>query len=433
MEALSRSGSRQFLVVAIAFWPRRRDQSLFGAFTVIMRIFYGWWIVVACLVAALFGNALGLFGAGVYLHAAVEARQWSITAVSGAATLFYLISAVLLIPVGGWIARDGPRRVMAGGGLALFCGVVGIGRADQIWQAYAAFLSLGIAWACLSTTAVATTLAPWFEKHQGRAISIASLGASAGGMIGAPILVYGIGKIGFPATTVAAGSAGLVSILLLARFVLKRRPQDLGLLPDGEASDKAHSCDGVSWSRHASLRTCALQSVIVAFGLGMMVQVGYLTHQVTLTAPVLGVAGASAVVSVAAVAALCGRLLLVQFADRISQRMTACGVLILAAVALTILALRTDPVVVVLANAVFGLTVGNVTTLSAIIVRREFGSASFGPVFGMASCGIQLVAALGPGFYGVLHDAFGSYSQPLLLAAALDVTAAASIVVCRPQ
>jgi len=163
----------------------------------------------------------------------------------------------------------------------------------------------------------------------------------------------------------------------------------------------------------------------------MMVQVGYLTHQITLTVAVLGIGGASAVVSVAAIAALCGRLLLVQFADRVDQRLITCGVLLLAATALATLASRTDPIVVVIANAVFGLTVGNVTTLSAIIVRREFGSSSFGPVFGMASCGIQLVAAFGPGFYGVLHDAFDSYSQPLLFAAALDVAAAVSIVVCR--
>lgn len=33
------------------------------------RIFYGWWIVAACLVSSLIGNALGLFGAGVYLRA----------------------------------------------------------------------------------------------------------------------------------------------------------------------------------------------------------------------------------------------------------------------------------------------------------------------------------------------------------------------------
>jgi MFS family permease len=396
-----------------------------------MRVFYGWWVVAACLVAALFGNALGLFGAGVYLHATVEVRGWSIGLVSGAATLFYLVSAVLLIPVGSWIARDGPRRVMAGGGIALFCGVVGIGNASQIWHVYASFLALGFAWACLSTTAVATTLAPWFEKHQGRAVSIASLGASAGGMIGAPALLFGIGEIGFRMTTFAAGSVALATILLLAGFVLRRRPQDMGLLPDGDTqTNRAGARGAIAWSRRAALRTCALRSVIVAFGLGMMVQIGFLTHQVTLTAPLLGIGGTSAVVSITAVAALGGRLLLVRFADRINERMTACAVLLLAAAALGVLALKLEPLAFIGANAVFGLTVGNVTTLSAIIVRREFGPASFGSVFGVVACGIQLVAALGPGFYGILHDAYGSYGPPLLVAAVFDVLAAASVVLC---
>jgi len=73
--------------------------------------------------------------------------------------------------------------------------------------------------------------------------------------------------------------------------------------------------------------------------------------------------------------------------------------------------------------------VGNVTTLSPIIVRREFGAAAFGPVFGVASCVIQLVTALGPGFYGLLHDASGSYREPLLVAAMMDIIAA--IVILR--
>jgi hypothetical protein len=42
---------------------------------------------------------------------------------------------------------------------------------------------------------------------------------------------------------------------------------------------------------------------------------------------------------------------------------------------------------------------GNVTTLSPIIVRREFGAQAFGLVFGVTSCGTQLATALGPSFY----------------------------------
>ena len=101
---------------------------------------------------------------------------------SGAITLFYVTSALLLIPVGGVIGRAGPQPIFALGGTALALGVAAIGHVTAPWQAYAVFLVMGIGWACLSTTAVATTLAPWFERFQGRAVSVASLGASVGGM-----------------------------------------------------------------------------------------------------------------------------------------------------------------------------------------------------------------------------------------------------------
>ena len=107
-----------------------------------------------------------------------------------------MTSALLLIPVGGIISRYGPRLVFISGALAMASGVVGIGHAEEMWEVYAAFLVARNGWACLSTTAVATALAPWFERYQGRAISIALLGASAGGVVGVPVLLLGIENVG---------------------------------------------------------------------------------------------------------------------------------------------------------------------------------------------------------------------------------------------
>ena len=59
------------------------------------RMYYGWWIVGACLLAAMVGNALGLFGAGVYVRAVTHSTGWSTGSVSGAVTLFYVVSSVL--------------------------------------------------------------------------------------------------------------------------------------------------------------------------------------------------------------------------------------------------------------------------------------------------------------------------------------------------
>jgi MFS family permease len=392
------------------------------------RLFYGWRIVAACLVAAMFANALGLFGAGVYLHTLVQSKGWSTAAVSSSITLFYVTSALLLVPVGGIIGRAGPRPIFAAAAVALAAGVAAIGQVTQPWQTYVVFVVMGVGWAGLSTTAVATTLAPWFERHQGRAVSIASLGASVGGMMGAPILVAGIAWLGFAATSALAAALVLAVVLPLALIVMKRRPQDLGLLPDGTVDMRgAAAATALPWTRRNALRTAALRSVMLGFGLGMMVQVGFITHQVTLLSPSLGAAGASLTVSATAIAALLGRLMLARFADQVSARRTASVMMVIAAGALAMQALFPVPVVLVTGSVLMGLTIGNVTTLAPIIVRREFGMASFGALYGVASCVIQLGMGLGPGFYGLLHDAFDGYRVPLLLAAAVDFMAAAVV------
>ena len=110
-----------------------------------MQVFYGWWIVVACLMAALVGNALGLFGAGVYLHEVVAANGWTTGLVSGAVTMFYILSALLLIPVGSAIKRFGPRPVIAIAAVALAGGVIEIGRATRRGRCISPFCRWGSA------------------------------------------------------------------------------------------------------------------------------------------------------------------------------------------------------------------------------------------------------------------------------------------------
>jgi MFS family permease len=183
----------------------------------------------------------------------VTANGWTTGLISGA-TLFYVVSALLLIALGG---------------TALAAGVVEIGHANVPWEAYLAFLFTGIGWAGLSTTAVATTLAPWFDKHQGRAVSIASLGASAGGILGAPALLFGITRIGFASTAIVAGVLTIAVVLPLAALVLRNRPQDLGLSPDGLPLGPGPTTSNTpNWTLPKALSTPALPSVMARAKMG---------------------------------------------------------------------------------------------------------------------------------------------------------------------
>ena len=294
------------------------------------RIFYDWWMVAACLVIAVISWGLGIFGIGVYLHAISETRGWSVGSISSAITVSVLLSSVASAFTGPAVGRFGPRPVMTLGALLMASGIFLTGRVSEPWHVYVAFSLSGLGYACLSVTTITAALSPWFEKHQGRAMSSAMLGASIGGMISTPLLIYAISRLGFEQALLWSALIALAVVLPLTLFVLKKSPGELGLHPDGELpTQRTDEKPPRVWSRSEALRTVAFVSVVIAFALGLGVQVGFLTHHVTLAVPALGAGGAAFIVSVTAVAAFLGRVALARWADQVDLRITSALVLVL--------------------------------------------------------------------------------------------------------
>ena len=147
-----------------------------------------------------------------------------------------------------------------------------------------------------------------------------------------------------------------------------------------------------------------------------------------MVAPSMGAYGASIAVSSAAVAAFIGRILLARFADRVDLRLTSGAVFVIAGFSLGAMSLTDTPTGLLITSICYGLTVGNITSLSPIIARREFGAAAFGAVYGVAASAIAVASAFGPALYGILRDLVGNYSPALLIAGLLNFVAAAIIV-----
>ncbi len=396
-------------------------------------------MVAACLVIATVSWSLGVFGIGVWLYAVTTSRGWPLAAISSAVVPFYLVGALSSMQVGRLIERRGPRPVVVAGALGLAAGVAALGQVREPWQVTAAFLLMGVGYASLSPVALSATLAPWFERHQGRAVSTAMIGASLGGIIGTPLLVALIDALGFATATGVVAAGTLLVLLPIAVGVLVRRPEDIGQRPDGAGAPAGTAVltepgplpASRRWGRVEALRTAALRSVIVAFGLALLVQVGFLTHHLTMLAPSLGADAAALTVAATGVTALLGRIALATWADRIDIRRISAAVFLLAALSLAVLAFALPAAaapLLVTTSIVYGLSVGNVTTLSPLIVRREFGAASFGSLYGAASIFIGLALAAGPAVFGLLHDAGNGYRLPLAVAAGLDAIAAAVVL-----
>jgi MFS family permease len=394
--------------------------------------FYGWRIVWACLFIAFIAWSFALYGPSVYIYALSEKSGWSVGLISMALTFSFLINAFSIGFVGSIIGRHGPKVIMAVGAVLMALGIAAIGQITRPWQAFIAFPIMGLGWSCLSTIAISASIAPWFERFQGKAISIALLGASLGGMLGIPITLMLVSWLGFSLAMATIAALVVLGVVPVALFVLRRRPQDIGLEPDGQPGDGAHvPSANRPWTRAQALQTFALRSTIVTFGIALMVQLGFLSHQVNLLQTFVTPTVTATIVLTSGALAFLGRVLLARVADRLNIRWIASGVLVLSAAGLIVTAMANTALPLIIGTLLFGFNVGNLTTLPALIVRREFGAVSFGKVFGITGTFMQLISALGPAIFGLMHDRTGSYSLAIGLAAVLMLMGAMLIAVGR--
>ena len=384
----------------------------------------GWRAVAACFAMAVFAWGFGFYGHGFYLAEMQRAHGWPATAVAGATTIFYLLGAFLGAFTGDLIARWGARRVTVGGIVITAVAAALIPMADAPWQLTGAYALMSFGWAATSLTAIATILGTWFSARRGLAISIGLTGASFGGIIVVPVLAFAGERWGFANAVwaVAGGLGGFAALLASAFFV--RNPPFAQPPPSGDPDTAV--------KRGSLLRSTAFWSVSGPFALAFFAQVGFLVHQIAILEPNTGRAMAGLAVAVTTGAAVVGRLVLGAIIDRVDQRVaTACSVLSQAA-ALLVVWMARDPLLLVAACAVFGLSVGNVITLPALIIARECPARDFATVVGLSNAVCQTTFAFGPGLLGALRDATGGYALPLLVCVAVDTLAAFLIVWASP-
>ena len=162
-----------------------------------LRYFYGWNVVGATFVMALWSFGLGFYGLTVYVAALQSLHGWSAATVSAPVTVYYVTGALVTIVIGHVYQRFGPQIVVGTGSVAMAAGVAELGIVMKPWQFYPVFLLMSLGWGAMSGAAINIILAPWFERRRGLVVSIAFNGATLGGVIVAPALIPLIGAVGF--------------------------------------------------------------------------------------------------------------------------------------------------------------------------------------------------------------------------------------------
>ena len=397
----------------------------------------GWSVVLACFCAATFAWGFGFYGQSVYLAELHQTRGWPASLIASAATVYYLVGAVLLTRVHRAIELLGPRLLLTSGAVILGAGVIGLSRVQAPWQLYLCSIVMAIGWACTTTTAIATTLVHWFDRRRGLALSLALNGASAGGFIVAPLLVRFVHNMGLAQAVTLLVAVGLAILLPVVLVGVGRVASDDLAAPARERRDLAYdnAAQLTAYANQAqAFRSLHFWTVALPFALALAAQVGFIVHQVAYLLPHLGTVGAGNAVAATAIAAAAGRLAFAPVIDRLNQRLAAAVSFASQALGLALMLVLPDqPAALYLGCVVFGLSVGNVITLPALIVQREFAPQSFGMVVGLSSMVGQAILAFGPTLLGIAHDATGGYGAAIGLCIALQLVGAAMVLSTRRQ
>jgi MFS family permease len=385
----------------------------------------GWRIVAVCFLVATFGWALGFYGQSVYLAELHRLHGWPTSLISTATTFFYLFGALLVAFVSEPIRSFGPRNCLLAGVLVMAAAAALLGQVTSPWQLYAVNALLAFGWAGTSLGMITNTLGLWFDKKRGMAISLALNGASFGGIIGVPLMVVAIGSWGFPAAMIATAFVMTVLVVPIVLMVVGHPPDRIGAIAVSTAADVPSS----QRIRAGAFRDVAFLTVSIAFALVLFAQVGFIVHLISFLDPVIGRERAAVAVALLTAMAVVGRLLFSTVIDRLNQRLASAISFASQAAALAIVINSRDEMLLLAACALFGFSVGNLITLPALIVQREFDPRSFGVLVSLITAINQITYAFGPGVIGLLRDASGSYTLPFYGCIALELTAAVLIMV----
>ncbi|MEU7906947.1 MFS transporter [Actinoplanes sp. NPDC049118] len=382
-----------------------------------------WWIVAALAVTQTVGYGVLYYAFAVLLHPMAADLHASTTAVTGALTASVLAGAVMAMPVGRWLDRNGGRALMTTGSVAATVLVVAWSRVQTVAQLYAVLIGIGICAAMVLYEPALAVVVSWFDPQR-RAHAVLAV-----------IVVAGFASTVFmPLTGLLADRYGWRTALLLLAVLyaavaiplhavaVRRPPRPATQKRPPTRRDRATVVRAAVRDR----RFWWLAAAFVAHGAAMSAMtvhlVGFLVHEghpATFAATVAGLLG---------VLSVTGRLLLTGAQRRLPLPAVVAAVFtIQAAAAFSLPIVGAGRTGAALAVVGFGIGFGAASLVKPALLADRYGTTAYGSIAGILATPITIAKAVAPLGAAGLYAAVG-YPPVLLLIGVACLIAAAGIV-----
>ena len=410
--------------------------------------FYGWVIVAVTFVTMAVGvNARTTFS--LLFPSILDEFGWDRGVTAGAFSFGFVVAAILSPFLGRLMDRRGPLVVMEAGSLLLAAGLILAALASEPWHFYASLgVLVGGGSIALGYSGQALFLPNWFVRRRGLAISMAYAGAGVGSVMMLPWVADLIAGEGWREACWAMALL-VLALLVPLNLLLRHRPEDLGLRPDGDAvpatgasqAPHANIVDAawaaVDWTLARALRTTRFWWLALGYGTALYAWYAVQVHQTQYLLEIGFAADTAAwALGLVGFVGIPGQIALGHLSDRIGREWVwsaGCLGFALCYGLLLLLAEWPSPLLLSAMIVAQGLLGYGITSVFGAIPAEIFEGRQYGQIFGTLSLAGIVGGALAPWLTGLIHDMTGRYTLAFWLAIFGCLVSAIAIWLAAPR
>ncbi len=383
------------------------------------RIFYGWWVLFGIFVSYTALVGLQVYTLPLFYPELIKEFGWSTEKVTRAATIFYLTGAIITPFVSSFFDRFSARAFMIIGGIATMIGLFSYSSLHSLTQMTLIYMVFSLSQVCAGQVPTMLIVTRWFKRYRGIAVGITLMGPDVGGAV-FPLVVKQVLSTGTwrDALLVLVPIAGIMMLLPLI-FLIRSRPEDKGLLPDGDVSKPdvpdlpATGNQHVGLTLSQALRMPAFYILAFATGSLWFCMNGIVQHQTIFMSEELGLTMDTLPVIVSAIFwfAILGKLLIGFLSDHFDKIVIMFIVVVALIAGLSILRFSSAdnlPGLYCYA-AVFGIGYSGTFTMIQLVIAEFYSGHSYGKILGVLTMVDVGAGGLAITVIAHMQGAFNSY------------------------
>jgi predicted MFS family arabinose efflux permease len=402
------------------------------------RIFYGWWVLAACVVGLAFGYSNAAYlSFGLFVLPLTEAHGWGRGDISVGSTIMSLCVAALAPVAGTLIDRYGPRRVLLPS-IVLFSATMAAMwfLTAELWHFYLMCVLIAVTAVCTAPATYARVVVNWFDRRRGLALGVALTGIGVGAAIVPPLVQAAVANWGWRAAYLVLAGCVLATLPVLA-LVLRDDPREMGLAPDNDRSAAAAARkhpSTIGWLASQAIRRPVFWLMVFSFTIFGAYTLGVVVHLVPLLID-RGLDRSTAALAASSLgfALIAGRLVAGYLLDRLFAPHVVVGVMLAPVMAMAALAMGASSTPVVFACAILlGIGLGAELDFMSYLLSRYFGLRAYAQLYGYMYGVFALGSAIGPLFMGYVYQSQGTYVPALWTLCGLTAVALLPFLMLGP-